>query len=63
MRLAKATHADQEFDSVPAEFVNELTSNTFKSLTYTADIENQVPLTRSLSVDGIISNFAERIGL
>ena len=32
MRAAKATHVGLELDSIPVEFVNELTSNIFKSL-------------------------------
>ena len=56
-----ATHAGIALDSMTSEFGNTLHRAGFKIFVYTADTTQQIDLAKKLGVDGIISNFPERI--
>jgi glycerophosphoryl diester phosphodiesterase len=56
-----ATHAGIALDSMTLEFGDVLHHAGFKVFVYTADTTQQIKLAKELGVDGIISNFPERI--
>ncbi|HMG84971.1 MAG TPA: glycerophosphodiester phosphodiesterase family protein [Terracidiphilus sp.] len=58
---AKATHVGIGLDSATPEFVDALHKCGLQVCAYTADTDDQIDLAKSLNVDGIISNFPERI--
>lgn len=59
---AKATHVGLGLDSATPDFVEELHGYGLQVYVYTADNQNQIDLAKGLNVDGIISNFPDRIG-
>jgi len=59
---ARATHAGIALDSATPELVEKLQKNGVEVFAYTADTDYQIDLAISLGVEGIISNFPERIG-
>jgi glycerophosphoryl diester phosphodiesterase len=58
---ARATHAGIALDSATPDFVHRLHRGGIQIFVYTADTDCQIDLARSLGVEGIISNFPERI--
>lgn len=58
---SEATHAGIALDSMTSEFGDSLHHAGFKIFVYTADTSQQIHLAKELGVDGIISNFPERI--
>lgn len=58
---AKVTHAGTALDSTTADFVRGLHLAHFQVFVYTADTLDQINQAKALNVEGIISNFPERI--
>lgn len=58
---ASATHVGLCFDSVTREFVEVLKSEGLGTFVYTLNDTNDIELARKLGVDGIISDYPERI--
>jgi glycerophosphoryl diester phosphodiesterase len=60
-RQAQVTHVGLSIDSVTAAFVNALKADGLKVFGYTADDPRDIALLRDLGVDGIISNYPDRL--
>jgi glycerophosphoryl diester phosphodiesterase len=60
-RNAQATHAGLGLDCVSPRFVNVLHEAGFQVFTYTADSYPLIEYARKSGVDGIISNFPDRL--
>lgn len=58
---AKATHAGLAIDSLYEPFVRELHEAGFRVFTYTADKPEQIAYAKACHVDGIISNYPDRL--
>ena len=58
---ARATHAGIALDSASPRFVEQLHDAGLQVLVYTADTEEQIRMAVELGVNGIISNYPERI--
>lgn len=58
---AQATHAGLSIDSIDAAFVRDLHQGGFKVFVYTADQPEDIAYARTCRVDGIISNFIDRL--
>ncbi len=58
---AKATHAGIAFDSLEPEFLAALKNAGLAVFTYTVDDPRDIAYARSLEVDGLISNFPDRL--
>lgn len=58
---AKATHAGVAFQSLEPEFTRDLKEAGLAIFTYTVDDPSDIGYARSLGVDGLISNFPERL--
>ena len=58
---AQATHAGIGFDSLQPDFVRALQDAGIGVFTYTVDDPRDIVYARSLNVDGIISNFPDRL--
>jgi glycerophosphoryl diester phosphodiesterase len=58
---ASATYAGISFDSLVPDFVRSLKNEGIGVFTYTVDDRADIDYARSLSVDGIISNFPDRL--
>ena len=58
---ARATHAGIAFQSLEPEFVRRLQDAGIAVFTYTVDEPREIRYARSLGVDGLISNFPDRL--
>ena len=58
---ARATHAGIAFDSLESHSVTELKDAGVEVFTYTVDDPKDIAHARSLGVDGLISNFPDRL--
>lgn len=58
---AQASHVGLGFDSVTEAFVQELHSSHLAVFVYTLDDERDIERARSIPVDGIVSNYPERV--
>jgi glycerophosphoryl diester phosphodiesterase len=58
---AKATHAGLGFSSLERNAVHSLHAAGIEVFTWTVDDPRDIPLARELGVDGIISNFPDRL--
>jgi glycerophosphoryl diester phosphodiesterase len=58
---AQATHAGVAFQSLEPEFVRALQDAGLAVFTYTVDEPREIRYARSLGVDGLISNFPDRL--
>jgi glycerophosphoryl diester phosphodiesterase len=59
---AKATHVGLSFDSVTPEFVAALQGAGLRVFVYTLNDPRDIQLALRMGVDGIISDFPERVG-
>jgi glycerophosphoryl diester phosphodiesterase len=58
---ARATHAGSAFDSLESNFIAALKSAGIGVFTWTVDDPRDIAHARSLGVDGLISNFPDRL--
>lgn len=58
---ARATHAGLHLDCITNEYVRALQSRKIKVLVYTVNEPDEINWVKSLGVDGIISDFPERV--
>lgn len=58
---ANATHAGIAIECLSAEFVQVLHAAGLKVFVYTVDLPEQITLARACGVDGIISNYPDRL--
>ncbi|HKR27250.1 MAG TPA: glycerophosphodiester phosphodiesterase [Acidobacteriaceae bacterium] len=58
---AQATHAGVSIESISAGFVQELQAAGLQVFVYTVDDPQQIAFARSCGVDGIISNYPDRL--
>jgi glycerophosphoryl diester phosphodiesterase len=58
---AQATHAGVAFQSLEPDFVRALEDAGLAVFTYTVDDPREIRYARSLGVDGLISNFPDRL--
>lgn len=58
---AQATHAGVSIECITAEFVRELHRAGLQVFVYTVDDPQQIAFARACSVDGIISNYPDRL--
>jgi glycerophosphoryl diester phosphodiesterase len=58
---AKATHAGLSIHSLSRQFVNRLHQAGIQVFTYTVDDPDQIEFARASGVDGLISNYPERL--
>jgi glycerophosphoryl diester phosphodiesterase len=58
---AQATHAGVAFQSLEPDFVRALKDAGLAVFTYTVDEPREIEYARSLGVDGLISNFPDRL--
>jgi glycerophosphoryl diester phosphodiesterase len=58
---AQATHVALAIESLGASFVRNLHDAGFAVFTYTADLAEDIAYAKSCNVDGIISNYPDRI--
>jgi glycerophosphoryl diester phosphodiesterase len=56
-----ATHAGIAFNSLERNFVSQLQTAGIRVFTWTVDDPRDIAIARSLGVDGIISNFPDRL--
>jgi len=58
---AGATHAGLSIDSISKEFVEALHGAGLQVFVYTVDDAKSIQMARSLNVDGLVSNYPERL--
>jgi glycerophosphoryl diester phosphodiesterase len=61
MYHAQATHAGVAIDSLDRALVRRLHDSSFRVFTYTADEPEDIAYAKACNVDGIISNFPDRV--
>jgi glycerophosphoryl diester phosphodiesterase len=58
---ARATHAGLSIHSLSRPFVDKLHESDIRVFTYTVDDPDQIEFAKSCNVDGLISNYPERL--
>jgi glycerophosphoryl diester phosphodiesterase len=58
---ANATHAGIAIECLSADFVQTLQAAGLKVFVYTVDLPEQIAMARACGVDGIISNYPDRL--
>jgi glycerophosphoryl diester phosphodiesterase len=61
LRNARATHAGLALNSLSQDFVEVLHQAGFRAFTYTANEPEEIAYARQCGVDGIISNYPDRL--
>jgi glycerophosphoryl diester phosphodiesterase len=61
LRNARATHAGLALNSLSQDFVEVLHQTGFRAFTYTANEPEEIAYARQCGVDGIISNYPDRL--